>query len=45
MRLLLIIIDLIVNNVVNATALINYKCLYYALVNKKFAYRYCLERY
>jgi hypothetical protein len=45
MRPLLITIDLIVNNVVNAIALINYRCLCYALVNKKFAYYYCLERY
>jgi hypothetical protein len=45
MRPLLIIVDLIVNNVVNATVLINCRCLYYTLVNKKFAYCYYLERY
>jgi ABC-type transporter Mla MlaB component len=45
MRPLPITIDLIVNNIVNATALINYRCLCYALINKKFAYRHHLERY
>ncbi|EMD59963.1 hypothetical protein COCSADRAFT_40415, partial [Bipolaris sorokiniana ND90Pr] len=40
-----ITIDLIINNVVNATALIDYRCLCYALINRKFAYRHCLERF
>ena len=33
------------NNVVNAVALINYRYLYYALINRKFAYRHYLERF
>ena len=45
MRPPLITIDLIINNIVNATALINYRYLYYALINRKFAYRHYLERF
>jgi hypothetical protein len=45
MRPLPITIDLIVNNIVNATALIDCGCLCYALIDKKFAYRHRLERY
>ena len=45
MRPPLITVDLIVNNIVNAIALINYGCLYYTLINKRFAYRHYLERF
>lgn len=40
-----ITIDLIVNDVTNAVALVDCGCLCYALVNKKFAYRHHLERF
>ena len=40
-----ITVDLIVNNVANAVALIDCGCLCYALISKRFAYRHCLERF
>ena len=45
MRPLPITVDLIVNNVVNAVALINCRCLCYALISKRFAYSHRLERF
>ena len=40
-----ITVDLIINNVANAQALVDSGCLCYLLVNKKFAYRHRLERF
>ena len=40
-----ITVDLIVNNVANAVALIDCGCLCYALISKRFAYRHRLERF
>lgn len=40
-----ITVDLIVNDVANAVALIDCGCLCYALISKRFAYRHHLERF
>ena len=40
-----ITVDLIVNNVANAVALIDCGCLCYALISKRFAYCHRLERF
>jgi hypothetical protein len=45
MRTPLLTINIIVNNVYNVTALIDSSCLYYALVNKRFANQNCLKRF
>jgi hypothetical protein len=45
MRTSPLIVDLIVNDVANATALIDSGCLCYALISKRFASRHHLERF